>query len=217
MPRLITFFIAFFSIVNIHAVNIKNIPLNLDNYQEATLHFLDDTSIKGYAKIIDFLGKSKIKFKLSEDGKVDSWDDLMVKGITFHTKLVDIVFYYVNVQHFSEAKLLEVVEVGEIFVYAKSETAWVSDGFLSINFDNVYMFPSAGRGTPHKETTFKFFIKKESEAEAIDLDGVINFKKSAKSYFKNCPGIIEKIDSRKFTRKTILEMVYYYNDFCAEL
>lgn len=194
-----------------------NVKLNFVGYNLATLHFLDSTSIKGYAKIIDFLGTSKIKFKLSDDSKPDSWDERDVIGVTMHGALFDITFHYVKVKHISEPKLLEVVELGEISVYAKSETFWVSSGNSVGGFNERSMFPSGGGGSAYRETVHQLFVKSEKEAEAQCLEDAINFKKTAKDYFKNCLGILDKIDKREFKRGDTLEMVYYYNDYCAEL
>ena len=44
-----------------------------------------------------------------------------------------------------------------------------------------------------------------------------NFKKKAKEYFKDCPSIVKKIKSGKYKKTDIIEIVEYYNVFCAEI
>lgn len=187
---------------------ISNITFGFDKYEEATLHFLDNNSIKGYGKITEFLGVYKIKFKLETYSKSDVWDDLIVKGLTIHREYYDIDFLYINVMYSSKPKLLEVIEIAEISLYVEVDSYWVSS-----NFDGNSMFP---RVPGYRDTSYTFFVKKENQDEAINFSSVINFKKTAKEYFKNCPVLIKKIDSREFKRRDIEEIVYYYNDFCAD-
>ncbi|MCK7589719.1 hypothetical protein M0G43_03960 [Subsaxibacter sp. CAU 1640] len=184
-----------------------------DGYTLATIHFIDSTSIQGYAKIIDMLGSSTIKFKLTEDGKPDSWNENDLKGVTMHSELMDIVFHYVKLKNYSNPKLVELVEHGEISVYAKVDSNWVDNSNSnSTSIDGLSAFVPS-----HREVSYQLFVIKDNEQEAISLGKAINFKKIAKEYFKNCPGIINKIDEMKFKIGDVLEMVQYYNDFCAEL
>ena len=195
----------------------------LNKYQEATIHFLDGTSIKGYGKIIGSAvisnGKYKIKFKVSKDSKPDVWTDLMVKGITFHYEFESISFLYVKLSGKPYPRLLQLVEEGAVSLYIEVESYWVTSGFNSQTG-----FPINNR----KEVEISYFLKHKQDDKTLILSTTnsqfgtfktifFNFKKKVKEYFNDCEGIINKLDSGDFNRSTIPEIVYYYNDFCAEL
>ncbi|TXE17798.1 hypothetical protein ES692_07830 [Psychroserpens burtonensis] len=185
------------------------VPDVFNSYEEATINFNDGTTIRGYAKITF---NSSIKFKVNDDSKPDVWTDLMLKGVIFHGALDDVGFMYVNVKNHSMMQLLEVIELGEISIFADVSSNWVSiGGEFNNKPENLDM------RTYNKKTSYTFFFKKESEKEAIKLFGIFNFKKEAIAYFENCTQIVDRLNERKYKRGDIIDMVYYYNDYCAAL
>jgi hypothetical protein len=189
-----------------------NSSASFDKYEEATIHFNDGTSVRGYGKIVDVFKIYKIKFKVTLDGKADVWDELMVKGLTLHRELFDIEFQYVSIVHKSKPALLEVIEQAEISAYAEVDSHWVDMNFGNNQSSNFSYAPNMVR-----QTSYKLFVKREETDKAFCFDGVINFKKEALKFFSNCPQIIEKIKKRQYKRHDVLNMVYYYNDYCAAL
>jgi len=179
----------------------------IDSYEEATIHFNDGTSIRGYGKITI---NSSVKFKISEDSKANIWTELMVKGITLHRQDVDIEFLYVHVKNSSLIKLLEVIELGEISIFVEVNSYLVETGGQFNNTPGFVNMPSY-----YEDLSYQFFLKKESEKEAIKLFGIFNFKKHAIAFFEDCPQIVDRNKNRKYNRGDIIEMVHYYNDYCA--
>ncbi|MFT4781196.1 MAG: hypothetical protein ACJAZK_002004 [Psychroserpens sp.] len=100
-------------------------PHIFNSYEEATINFNDGTTIRGYAKITF---NSSIKIKVKDYSKPDVWTDLMLKRVTFHGALDDVAFLYVNVKNHSMMQLLEVIELGEIFIFVDESSNWVSAG-----------------------------------------------------------------------------------------
>ncbi|WP_047549828.1 hypothetical protein [Psychroserpens sp. Hel_I_66] len=189
-----------------------------DKYEEATIHFHDGTSIRGFGKITV---TSRIKFKTTEDGEPDTWTELMLKGITLHRELVDIDFLYIKVDRRKTLRLLEVIELGEISIFAEASstllpfTVYFNVGGLGspdILSNNLLGVPNSY----DQEVSFDIYAKKENE-EAINFTTVFKFKKVATKFFKNCPQIVDRLQDRKYKRGDIIEMVYYYNDYCAAL
>lgn len=202
--------LAFFLIVHLGYAAKHNADNSIyfDQYEEATIHFLDGTSVRGYGKITS---QYLIKFKVTETSKPDIWKELMVKGITLHRENIDIDFLYVKVEGRSRIKLLEVIELGEISIFAEVKSYWMTtrDGFNGKN------------GLPYmpfnqRETSFEIFAKRQNE-DAINFTTVFKFKKVASKFFENCPQIVDRIKNRTYKRGDIIDMVYYYNDYCAAL
>lgn len=174
----------------------------LNNYESATIHFKDGTNVLGLAKIIQ---GDKIKFKVAKDSKADIWTDLMVQGITFHSKFEDFEYEYIYTKK-AYPILARVLEEDAMTLYAKSDSYWIP-----MSFNKGSGFPTAP--ATHK-TTIVFFVKRRHETTVTTFG--LWFKKRAKAYFKDCIGVVEKIDSGEFNSYTIPEMVYYYNDFCGK-
>lgn len=173
--------------------------------QEATLYFHDGTTVKGYGLI--FL-TYKIKFRASLESKPDVWTDDMVKGITFHGFDQDVIYEY---QYKNENKrfplLLEVLTHGEVKLYADIFSTKLFVPFVNGNVSSI--------STIQLPTTTKLYVKRDNEEILTSLNG--NFKKKVKTYFGDCIGLNKKLDNHEFRRYTAIEMVEYYNDFCAEL
>ncbi|WP_040280539.1 hypothetical protein [Psychroserpens damuponensis] len=180
----------------------------LDAYEEATIHFHDGTSIRGYAKITF---NSSVKFKVTEDREPEAWTELMIKGVTFHRAIDDIDFLYVKLEKVKTPLLLEVIELGEISIFVDVSSNWISANHSTNETGMLHTVTSI------QNTTYSFFLKKESEKEAIRLFGIFNFKKKAIKFFENCPQIVDRLNEKKYKRGNIIEMVYYYNDYCAAL
>ena len=198
------FLFLFILIFTAHSSKAENLCFNsllYAKYEKASLDFLDGTSIIGLGKIVS---GNNIKFKVDEESKADIWTSELVKGITFIYNTRDYVFEYVQVNQGSVA-LLEVIEKGHVSLYINTSEGWV----FPVNFDNQ----TFGR-SPYKEKNTTFYVKKSTEKSATLLS--VRFRKRAKEYFKDCEGIIENIDSKKFNKYNIPKMVYYYNDFCVD-
>jgi len=186
-----------------------------DQYEEATIHFHDGTSIKGYGKITS---NYSIKFKTEKGSKPDIWTELMLKGITLHEDNLDILFLYVKVNRRKTIRLLEVIELGEISIFAEVSTN-VLPFTVFFNVGGSGSFPSNNLGLStsyNNDVDFDLNVKKENQ-EAINFTTVFKFRKTASRFFENCPQIVDKLKDKTYKRVDVLEMVYYYNDYCAAL
>lgn len=189
--------------------------------QEATILFNDGSTIEGFGSI----NKNKVYFRASLDDKPDSWSYDMVKGITFLGFESTIQYEYVLLDEFShpEPQLLEVVEEGNVILYARIResfmgTSFNPNGFNSNGFNikstqivtnNVVSYRS-GR----ENVTTDLFVKRASEKYPTSLNS--GFYKKVAKYFSDCEVINKKIDKGEFSKNKILELVQYYNDICAE-
>jgi len=184
--------------------------------QEATILFNDGTAIEGFGSI----NKNKIYFRASLDDKPDSWSYDMVKGITFLGFESMIKYEYVLLDEFSkpEPQLLEVVEEGNVILYARIRESFMGSSFNSNGFNlnstrivtnNVVSYRS-GR----ENVTTELYVKRANEKYPLSLNN--SFYKRAVKYFSDCDVLSKKIDKGEFSKNKILEIVQYYNDICAE-
>ncbi|RNC88400.1 MAG: hypothetical protein ED556_04235 [Winogradskyella sp.] len=179
--------------------------LNYAQNQEATLHFKEGESIKGYASI---LGGNRIEFRLSLEDEPDIWTGDIVTGVTFHGFEFERNFEYVFTKNFRRyPSLLEVLEFGEVKLFVVRSVIGGSnfvDNGIGGKFPSNYQYSKN-----------KYYVKRDSEDYAIRLKG--NFKKTIRTYFGECPGINKRIKSHEFRWATLPDLVRYYNDYCTDL
>ena len=183
--------------------------------QEATILFNDGTAIEGFGSI----NKNKIYFRASLDDKADSWSYDMAKGITFVGFESTVKYEYVTLDEFSksEPQLLEVVEEGNVILYARIRESYIGSSFNSNGFyiqsnrivtNNVVSYRN-GR----ENVTTELYVKRSNEKYPLSLNS--SFYKRAVKYFSDCDLLSKKIDKGEFSKNKILEIVQYYNDICA--
>jgi len=184
--------------------------------QDATIIFNDESTIEGFGSI----NKNKVYFRVSLDDKADSWSYDMVKGITFLGFESTVKYEYVLLDEFSkpEPQLLEVVEEGNVTLYARSRESYMGTSFNSNGFNvhstrivtnNVVSYRSG-----KENVTTDLYVKRANEKYPLSLNG--SFYKRATKYFSDCEVLAKKIDKGELSKTKILEIVQYYNDICAE-
>lgn len=168
---------------------------------EATMYFTDGTDVAGFASIKfikeSFYGmpKDKISFRVSEDDEAELWDEETVAKIVFHDMGAPVTFEYINVTYVDgiQASLFQVVEPGEITLYAEAVTVW--------DTKNNKIIPPMPKNIKVKRAIEKDFA-------------ILSNKKKITAYF-NCQGINDRLESGEFNSHTLVEMVNYYNENCA--
>ncbi|MHA3787786.1 hypothetical protein ACX0HA_06195 [Flavobacterium hauense] len=168
---------------------------------EATMYFHDGTDVSGFASIKFIkesfygLAKDKISFRVSQDEEPDLWDEETVTKIVFHDLGEPQTFEYITVTYIdgTQASLFQIVESGEITIYAEAATVWdtKSDKLLLPMPKNLRA----------KRSTEKEFA-------------VLTNKKKIAAYFQ-CQGITDRLDTGEFNKSTLVEMVGYYNESCT--
>jgi len=176
---------------------------------EATIYFLDGTDVSGYASLKfdkeSFYGmpQDKIEFRVSKDDKADNWDEKTVSKIVFHDFEFPRTFEYLPLTTYNgtEYYFLELISSGEVNLYADAMAAW-----------NVKPDKDAEEGTHILPDEKYLKVKRKTEKNLTTLG---NSKKKIATYFNECPGIIERLNSNVFNPKTLEDIVEYYNDLCA--
>ncbi len=175
-------------------------------YREATIIFIDSASVKGFGEIKN----NTIYFKVKQEDKPSKWSYDIAKGLVFSGYGYSEKYEYVKFEKYVDPKIMEVIEEGKLILYKYPKLFYTNDESISLS--------EPGKLTkyysPAEHFTETFYIKRKNEELALDI--TFNFKSRARIYFSDCEKIIEKINSGKFTKKNIPEMIYYYNDYCDE-
>ncbi|AWI26374.1 hypothetical protein [Flavobacterium pallidum] len=220
MNKLCYAFFIFFSSIAFAQEEAPDISSDVE--EEAIIEFTDGTQLEGYA-IIQHKGWGEqhdmIKFRLTSDGKADLWDETMCTGVFIKHEGIQHEYKYVTMARFDlHPRLLKVFSEGSVMLY----------GDVTIDDRTFSMKPKILEKTARNGNTrsekgdygytegVTFYLKSERDAYPVKLWSLLSWKKKAKDYFKDCPELIEKIESKEFTSKNIPEMVDFYNNTCGE-
>ena len=192
-------------IINFSLLFFINFVFSQD-YREATIIFNDSTFVKGFGEIKN----NTIYFKVKQEDKPSKWSYDIAKGLVFSGYGYSEKYEYVKFEKNRDPRIMEVMEEGKLFLYKYSSL--ISNNGTNLDTSVSGKMPNHMSG--FENFTETFYVKRKDAKLALDI--TFSFKSRARIYFSDCKKIIEKINSGKFTKKNIPEMIYYYNDYCDE-
>lgn len=168
--------------------------------QEATIFFKDGDSIQGFAMIKN----EKIKFRISLDEKPDTWDYESVSKVEFYGFNIIKTYVYMKPNKYEKHRLFELLVNGEISLYL--------EGF-SILINN-----STNNKIPSEVTKEYNYVKRKTDEypTCINCYPLESWKKKTLAFFKDCPNLIKKIKNNELREIHLVDIVYFYNDYCAD-
>ena len=174
--------------------------------REATILFNDSTSVKGFAEV----KKEKIYFKVSPTAEVSEWSYDIAYGLIFSGYGYSEKYVYVTPGKYAKKpKLMEVIEEGKVNLYKESSLGYNVGIGVSASKSGI----GAGPTLSYDFSTV-YYVQRKNEAYATDI--TFSFKNNTLKYFSDCKALVEKIKKREFIKKDIVDIVYYYNDYCGE-
>ncbi|WP_099709464.1 hypothetical protein [Flavobacterium sp. 9] len=158
------------------------------------IYFKDGTTVTG-------LGKMKVngdvKFKLNKDTESINYAQVLIDKIkTSEYVFLDTYKYVITTDGFSS--WLKVIIEGNTTLYQREPSNYYYSGSIT-PITNYYV--------SHKGDSNIFKITSEGIST--------NFKKAASNFFKDCPILVEKINSKEFTKDDIEKVVKFYNNNCS--
>lgn len=163
--------------------------------QKATLFFKNGVILEGFAHFGSF--NSKISYKKTKKSKKLFFDAKTINKIIVHSKKEDSEYHYRRIKGRNSYAFIKPTLKGKVTLYIiKTES-----------------------DQNHKSITY-FYVSKGVNEDLKELRSSLrhwtNFKKIASNYFKDCPKLVKKIQSKEFRKRDIVEVVEYYNDNCGE-
>ena len=169
--------------------------------QEATIFFKDGDSLQGFAMIKN----EKIKFRLSLDDKPDTWDEESVSKVEFYGFNIIKTYVYMKPNKYEKMRLFELLVDGEVSLYLEGFSHFVTTspnnpGSSQI-VDKIYNY------VKHKTDEFP---------TCINCYPLESWKKKTLAFFKDCPNLIKKIKNNELREIHLVDIVYFYNDYCTD-
>lgn len=215
--------ILFFAITSFSNAQMGIIPY-INKYKSATLYFRDGTIKEGLAKITVL--DEKIKFKKNKKSKKSIYDYSKIDKIIILETKGFVTYQYKIIKKKNVKKpqypLLKILEKGSLSLYSIEQTGTITSPGLSgydvnMNGKNVHVASTKGMSTYFSSKSYYISKGNSTEVFSINNTNILGgkFIKSASKYFKDCPELVKKIESKEFRRNDIIGIVQYYNQNCG--
>ena len=181
---------------------------------KAVLTFKDGTVKKGFGVLVS---RDRVKFRPKRKAKPVKYHFKSLEAVKITRKDESQTYAYVRIKNKKKPRVLEVKVAGYLSLYELSRTYHnFGGGFGGVG--GAGGFGGGGFFVGHNINNF--YVQKEDQKEATHLGSnqlfTKNFKKAASTYFKDCPSLVKKIQSRILKKRDLEKIVKYYNNKCTQ-
>lgn len=202
---------------------------------KAILILKDSTRINGIGKISGISSIVTVKFK-NDTLKYKSYKSKEIIGIDILENNYYRKFRYKYVKGEKYPEIMEIVSVDSLSLYVRIyDGGAISNSFSNepvgvinnspnetVKLDNgqeIKISQSKNMYTFITIPRYSYYvgIGQSDEVEHLYTKGLPfakSFKKSMKTYFKNCPELIEKVNNKAFSNKDLVSVLEFYNINC---
>ncbi|MFC4739193.1 hypothetical protein ACFO3U_04235 [Flavobacterium ponti] len=175
--------------------------LGFSQDQEATIFFKDGDSLQGFAMIKN----EKIKFRLSLEDKPDTWDEESVSKVEFYGFNIIKTYVYMKPNKYEKMRLFELLVDGEVSLYLEGFSHFVTTS------------PNNPGSSQIVDKIYNYVKRKTDEfPTCINCYPLESWKKKTLVFFKDCPNLIKKIKNNELREIHLVDIVYFYNDYCTD-
>ncbi len=166
----------------------------------------DKTTLIGLGKI----KRDELKFRINENSEKKFIDATLIDKVSIEEKDEIVTYKYNKIIEKDTFEWMKLEIKGSINLYSIINTTYAS----SIPTGNGNMSYSGGG------TVSNYYLNRENEdgvSKITSIGGISkNFKKAASEYFKDCPKLVEKIQSKYYKKDEIEDIVIFYNKNCGK-
>ncbi len=178
--------------------------------EKITIKFIDGTEITGYGSVRD---DSSILFRKEKKAEKEIYShktERKARKLTIHTDNGDMNYEYkviAGTSGIGSVMLLEIAKKGAINLYIKTSFTDSNPGMNSGTVNMTY-------------SSVKYFMGKKGDDLVANLGNGSTYSKKfrkqiAPKYFKDCPDLLDKINTKEFFgRHDIEAVIRYYNEKC---
>ena len=179
----------------------------------AELIFKDGSLLEGIAEPIN---NNYIKFRKEHKAKKEYFTFEEVDTLKVYYDFVPKIYVLVKIKNRSVPKVLELARAGRNVVYYRDI---IQGNIAPMAFSSMGSGGSMISGGGYINIKHSYVRKtNEEEAEHLASSNWIskNFKKSASSFFSDCPELVGKIQNSEFRKRDLKEIIEFYNTKCLE-
>jgi hypothetical protein len=183
--------------------------------KECTIYLVDGTTKEGICR---FKADDKVKFRVTEDSEAEIIPKEAIEKIKLDENGIIGTYRYKNVTDEGGMWLKEVSALGEVCLYSNKIPGkfYSPMGGVSMGKAGSVVAPKV---MMKSNDVIDYYICHKTDATVLNIasKGAINFnfKKVASAFFKDCPKLVEKIQSKEYKKDDIESVVWFYNNYCV--
>ena len=180
--------------------------------QECIVYLKDGTSKGGISR---FKNNNDVKFRETKVSEPEIIPKEKIDKIKLDENGIIGIYRYKNVKDEVGLWLKEIASVGEVCLYIDK----ISGSFYATEFNTL---PTSGINNAKMYRRSKdmiyYYVCHKTETNVLKItsteDSNSNFKKVASEFFKDCPKLVDKIQSKEYQKKDIESVIWFYNNYC---
>lgn len=193
----------------------------------------DSTQIKGYGEINGISSIVSVKFK-NDTLKYKTYKSKDLIGIDILENDYYRQFRYKYKDGDKYPEIMEIVSIDSLSLYVRVyEGGVLTNSFLNqssfntvpnqtftlANGEEIGVSPSRNVYTEFNIPRYSYYVGlgNSNQVEHLYTKGLPfakSFKKSMKTYFKDCPTLLEKVESKEFSKDNLVVVLEFYNQNC---
>ena len=203
-----------------------NIQAQYKDWTKAKIYLKDGSTLKGNARLTMleskvrsavFGSKGENSFNLSskEYLRYINFEIKQRKSTKFTPEEVEKVVFDLDYKLKGRRLKRQAVYIPIIKSINKKKTKF---GFAELVIDGEVKLVKRTVSNTNYGSVFKesLLIRDNDMAIIFNYAELKSFKKRASEYFSDCPSLVSKVESKKYTRKDLEGLVNHYNDNCAK-
>ncbi|WP_378188289.1 hypothetical protein ACE939_07460 [Aquimarina sp. W85] len=175
----------------------------------AILTYKDGKQLIGLGKI---RASGKIKFKKEKKDKAQDFSFDSIARATIHEPYGMVHYVQRRVRGTNTYVVVELVKQGVVTLYRTYDRSYRTMRGEPDQFGSGFVTSGSA---PIKN----YYVHKEGEIGITHLGSnqifSKNFKKVASAYFKDCPVLVNKIETREYRKRDVKEILSFYIEHCA--
>ncbi|WP_284651862.1 hypothetical protein [Flavobacterium terrisoli] len=180
---------------------------------KCTVYLTDGTTKEGVSR---FKANDDVKFRMTDDSEPEIISKEKIEKINLEENGI-IGTYRYKIATEEIGLWLKEEAVGEVCLYSTRVSGFFYGGGASFNSAGgvgVGAGVMMGGGE-----VIHYYVCHQNDTEVFKITSIgnisKNFKKAASEFFKDCPELVGKIESKEFKKDDIEKVVWFYNNHCV--
>ncbi|MEP5340489.1 MAG: hypothetical protein ABJL44_02760 [Algibacter sp.] len=197
-----------------------NAEAQYDDWTEAKVYLKDGTTLEGHARLTYAVANASglsINLGSKEYLRFINFEIKQKRSTKFTPEEIDKVVFDLNYK-VKGRRLKRKATFIPVIMFKNEKNKKIRLGFAELVIDGFLKLvekPVVANGTG-SHYAGAFLIRRNEQAVLLNSTELKSFKKRASEYFKDCPNLILKIESKIYTRKDSKAIIKFYNDNCAK-
>ena len=197
-----------------------NAEAQYDDWTEAIVYLKDGTTLEGHARLTYAVSNSSgisINLGSKEYLRFINFEIKQKRSTKFTPEEIDKVIFDLNYK-VKVKRLKRKATFIPVIMFKNEKNKKIRLSFAELVIDGFLKLvekPVVANGTG-SHYTGSFLIRRDEQAILLNSTELKSFKKRASEYFKDCPSLVSKIESKIYTRKDSKAIIKFYNDNCAK-